>query len=71
MIPLPEVVVTAPREHQKYRDDEKIEAGGVWEDRGCLSPSAGAVMSPYTLGKYRGRTSGKPRALLALGVPHT
>ncbi|WP_181778890.1 tyrosine-type recombinase/integrase [Pseudonocardia pini] len=53
VIPLPEVVVTALRDHAKTQEDEKLAAGEVWEDTGFVfTTRRGAAMSPYTLGKY-------------------
>lgn len=85
VIPLPDVVVTALREHQKRQQDERAEAGDRWTDSGYVFPTRrGEPMSPYSLTKYwqdvRAR-AGVPTLrfhdlrhtavslLLALGVP--
>ncbi|GAA1872352.1 hypothetical protein GCM10009836_61580 [Pseudonocardia ailaonensis] len=53
VIPLPEVVVTALRDHTKKQEDEKLAAGETWDDSGFVfTTRRGAAMSPYTLGKY-------------------
>ncbi|MFC7660897.1 site-specific integrase [Pseudonocardia benzenivorans] len=53
VIPLPDVVATALREHRKRQDDERADAGDHWEDSGFVfTTRRGAPMSPYTLSKY-------------------
>lgn len=53
VIPLPDVVATALREHRKRQDDERADAGDHWEDSGFVFITRrGAPMSPYTLSKY-------------------
>lgn len=53
VIPLPEVVVSALRDHAKRQVEEKVAAGEAWEDTGFVfTTRRGAAMSPYTLGKY-------------------
>lgn len=53
VIPLPDVVATALREHRKRQDAERADAGDGWEDSGFVfTTRRGAPMSPYTLGKY-------------------
>lgn len=53
VIPLPDVVVLALREHQKRQDAERAEAGETWEETGFVfSTRRGRPMSPYTLVKY-------------------
>jgi integrase len=36
VIPLPDVVVTALREHRKHQDDDRAEAGERWTDTGFV-----------------------------------
>jgi integrase len=85
VIPLPDVVVTALREHQKAQDAERAEAGDRWEESGFVfATKRGRPMSPYTLVKYWHdvrKAAGLPTLrfhdlrhtavslLLALGVP--
>jgi integrase len=53
VIPLPDVVATALREHRKRQADERADAGDSWEDSGFVfTTRRGAPMSPYTLSKY-------------------
>ncbi|MBN9109929.1 MAG: site-specific integrase [Pseudonocardia sp.] len=53
VIPLPDVVATALREHRKRQDAERVDAGDGWEDSGFVfTTRRGAPMSPYTLSKY-------------------
>ena len=53
VIPLPDVVATALREHRKRQEDEEAAAGDTWEDSGFVfTTRRGAPMSPYTLSKY-------------------
>lgn len=53
MIPLPDVVATALREHQKRQDVERDQAGSDWEETGFVfTTRQGRAMSPYTLVKY-------------------
>lgn len=53
MIPLPDVVVTALREHLKRQEKEQAEAGDHWEQTGFVfTTRRGRPMSPYTLTKY-------------------
>ncbi|GAY09168.1 site-specific integrase [Pseudonocardia sp. N23] len=53
VIPLPDVVATALREHRKRQDDERADTGDSWEDSGFVfTTRRGAPMSPYTLSKY-------------------
>jgi integrase len=52
VIPLPDVVVSALREHQKRQDAERADAGAKWEDTGFVfATRQGRPMSPYTLVK--------------------
>jgi integrase len=85
VIPLPDVVVTALREHRKRQEEEQAEAGDHWEETGFVfTTRRGRPMSPYTLTKYwhdvRDRAGLGPlrfhdlrhtavSLLLALGVP--
>lgn len=85
VIPLPDVVVTALREHQKAQDAERAEAGDRREETGFVfATKRGRPMSPYTLVKYwhdLRKAAGLPTLrfhdlrhtavslLLALGVP--
>ena len=53
VIPLPDVVVTALREHRTRQDEERAAAGDRWEDSGFVFTTRdGRLMSPYTLTKY-------------------
>lgn len=53
VIPLPDVVVLALREHQKRQDAERADAGERWDDSGFVfTTRQGRPMSPYTLIKY-------------------
>ncbi|WP_346274405.1 site-specific integrase [Pseudonocardia sp.] len=53
VIPLPDVVVSALREHQKHQDAKRADAGAKWEDTGFVfATRQGRPMSPYTLVKY-------------------
>ncbi|MCW2718871.1 MAG: hypothetical protein JWR81_2693 [Pseudonocardia sp.] len=53
MIPLPDVVVAALREHQKRQEAERPDACERWEDTGfVLTTRQGRPMSPFTLVKY-------------------
>ena len=53
VIPLPQVVVTALREHRKRQDEERGEAGQRWTDTGFVfTTRTGAPTSPYSLTKY-------------------
>ena len=42
VIPLPQVVVTALREHRKRQDEECLERGERWSDTGLCSPPVAA-----------------------------
>jgi integrase len=53
VIPLPDIVVSALREHQKRQDAERADACERWEDTGFVfATRQGRPMSPYTLVKY-------------------
>jgi integrase len=53
VIPLPQVVVTALREHRKRQDKECVEAGERWSDTGFVfTTRRGEPTSPYSLSKY-------------------
>lgn len=53
VIPLPEVVVSALREHLKTQEAERVEAGDRWEESGFVFVTKrGRPMSPFTLVKY-------------------
>jgi integrase len=85
VIPLPDVVVTALREHRKRQDDERADAGDRWTDSGFVfTTKLGGPMSPYALTKYWHAVRAKAGVptlrfhdlrhtavslLLALGVP--
>ncbi len=53
VIPLPEIVVTALREHRKKQDEERAAASDRWVDSGFVfTTRRGEPMSPYSLTKY-------------------
>lgn len=53
VIPLPDVVVTALREHRKRQEDERAGAGERWTDTGFVFTNRqGQPLSPYSLTKY-------------------
>jgi len=85
VIPLPDVVISALREHRKRQDDERADAGDRWTDSGFVfTTKLGGPMSPYALTKYWHSVRAKAGVatlrfhdlrhtavslLLALGVP--
>jgi integrase len=53
VIPLPEVVVTALRNHRKRQDDDRATAGARWTDTGFVFTNRGGEpLSPYSLTKH-------------------
>lgn len=53
VIPLPEVVVIALRDHRKRQDDERAAAAERWTDTGFVFTNRrGEPLSPYSLTKY-------------------
>jgi integrase len=53
VIPLPEIVITALREHYKNQDEERAAAGAKWvESDFVFTTTRGEPMSPYSLTKY-------------------
>jgi integrase len=53
VIPLPEVVVTALRDHRKRQEGECVGAGDGWVDSGFVFVTKlGEPMSPYSLTKH-------------------
>ncbi len=53
VIPLPDVVVAALREHRARQDEERATAGDGWTDSGFVFVARhGDPMSPYSLTKY-------------------
>jgi integrase len=87
VIPLPDVVVVALREHRKRQDDERVAAGERWTDTGFVfTTRRGEPLSPYSVTKQWSTIrvkAGVPSLrfhdlrhtavslLLALGVPRT
>lgn len=84
-IPLPDIVITALREHRRQQDRERTAAGNQWVDSGFVFTTLrGEPISPYSLTKYWHdvrKAAGLPTLrfhdlrhtavslLLALGVP--
>ena len=53
VIPLPDVVAIALREHRKRQDDDRADAGERWTDtRFVFTNRRGEPLSPYSLTKY-------------------
>jgi integrase len=59
VIPVPDVVVSALREHQKRQDAERADAGEKWEDTGFVFATGGAGRCRPTRWSSTGTTSAR------------